>query len=82
MSIDFLRQPPRKQYPDYYVLIAHPIALEDIKKKIEDGGYDSLEAVRQDFELCFKNAKQYNQKESDIWRDAKELQVGSIFRGC
>ncbi|KAF9502340.1 Bromodomain-containing protein [Pleurotus eryngii] len=74
MSIDFLRQPPRKHYPDYYVLIAHPIALEDIRKKIEDGGYDSLEAVRQDFELCFKNAKQYNQKESDIWRDAKELQ--------
>lgn len=62
-------------YPDYYLLIQKPIGLEDIKAKIEKGGYPTLEDVRQDFELCFNNAKQYNMKDSIIWRDAKELLV-------
>ncbi|KAF5385065.1 hypothetical protein D9615_001251 [Tricholomella constricta] len=73
LSLDFLRRPPKRLYPDYYKLISQPIALDDIKKQLENGGYPTLEAVRQDFELCFNNAKQYNMKESDIWRDAKDL---------
>ncbi|TFK41865.1 hypothetical protein BDQ12DRAFT_598311 [Crucibulum laeve] len=73
LSLPFLRQPSKRQYPDYYTLIKHPIALEDIKKRIEDGGYSTFEAVKQDFELCFNNAKQYNLKDSGIWKDAKEL---------
>ena len=75
MSPIFMRKPPKRQYPDYYVLIKQPIALDDIKSKIEKGGYPTLEDVRQDFELCFNNAKQYNLKESEIWKDAKDLLV-------
>lgn len=75
ISFDFLKKPPKKVYPDYYQLIAKPIALEDIKKRLELNGYPSLEAVRQDFELCFTNAKTYNMKDSAIWKDAKELLV-------
>ncbi|RDB29274.1 Protein polybromo-1 [Hypsizygus marmoreus] len=73
LSLDFLRRPSKRQYPDYYQLIQRPIALEDIKKQLENDGYSTLETVKQDFELCFNNAKQYNMKESDIWKDAKEL---------
>ncbi|KAJ7654836.1 Bromodomain-containing protein [Mycena rosella] len=62
-----------KLYPDYYTYIQHPIALEDIKKQLESDFYPTLEAVRQDFELCFENAKLYNRKDSDIWKDAKDL---------
>ncbi|KAG5637649.1 hypothetical protein H0H81_003726 [Sphagnurus paluster] len=67
------KEPPKRQYPDYYRIITRPIALDDIKKQIETVGYPNLEAVRQDFELCFNNAKTYNMKDSDIWRDAKDL---------
>lgn len=59
------------------MIIKQPIALDDIKKKIDNGGYASLEEVRQDFELCFSNAKQYNMKDSPIWKDAKELLVST-----
>ncbi|KAJ7847860.1 RSC complex protein [Mycena leptocephala] len=73
LSTDFVRKPPKKLYPDYYAIIQHPIALEDIKKQLESNVYPTLEAVRQDFELCFENAKSYNMKDSGIWRDAKDL---------
>ena len=75
--MDFLRKPSKRLYADYYVIIKQPIALDDIKKKIDNGGYASLEEVRQDFELCFSNAKQYNMKDSPIWKDAKELLVST-----
>lgn len=83
MSPIFMQKPSKTQYPDYYEHIKRPIALEDIKKKIEKGAYPTLEDVRQDFELCFNNAKQYNMKESMIWRDAKDLLVciTRSFRG-
>lgn len=76
LSLDFLRRPSKRLYPDYYKLIQRPIALEEIKKQLEHGAYPSLEAVKSDFELCFHNAKQYNMKDSEIWRDAKDLLVG------
>ena len=70
-----MRLPSKRQYPDYYVQIKRPIALDDIKSKLEARDYLSLEDVRQDFEACFRNAKRYNMKESQIWRDAKFLHV-------
>ncbi|EGN93102.1 hypothetical protein SERLA73DRAFT_189938, partial [Serpula lacrymans var. lacrymans S7.3] len=69
----FMRLPSKRHYPDYYQVIHHPICLDDIKKKLEDGLYNSLEAVKLDFELCFNNAKDYNMKNSLIWKDAKFL---------
>ncbi|KAF7307151.1 Stearoyl-CoA desaturase [Mycena indigotica] len=73
IAIDFVRKPPKKLYPDYYIIIQFPIALEDIKKQLESNYYPTLEAVRQDFELCFENAKLYNLEESQIWKNAKDL---------
>ncbi|KAF7303191.1 RSC complex protein [Mycena kentingensis (nom. inval.)] len=70
---DFLRKPSKKLYPDYYIFIQHPIALEDIKKQLETDYYPTLEAVRQDFELCFENAMRYNMEGSAIWQVAKDL---------
>ncbi|THV07492.1 Bromodomain-containing protein [Dendrothele bispora CBS 962.96] len=73
LSPIFLVKPSKRLYPDYYKIIEQPIALDDIKKKLQTGAYPTLEAVRQDFELCFTNAKTYNLKESDIYKDAKDL---------
>ncbi|KAI0368867.1 Bromodomain-containing protein [Pilatotrama ljubarskyi] len=72
-SFQFMRLPSKRQYPDYYVQIKRPIALDDIKAKLEAREYASLEDVRQDIETCFRNAKRYNMKESKIWKDAKFL---------
>ncbi|KAF7796572.1 hypothetical protein EIP86_007753 [Pleurotus ostreatoroseus] len=73
MSVDFLRLPSKRLYADYYDLIKKPIALDDIKRQLEHGGYATFSEVKQDFEQCFRNAKRYNVKESQIWRDAKHL---------
>ncbi|KAG0707435.1 RSC complex protein [Suillus ampliporus] len=67
----FMRLPSKRHYPDYYVFIQQPICLDDIKQKIDDGLYNSIDDIRQDFDLCFSNAKKYNQKNSRIWLDAK-----------
>ncbi|RPD57080.1 Bromodomain-containing protein [Lentinus tigrinus ALCF2SS1-6] len=72
-SFQFMRLPSKRQYPDYYALIKHPIALEDIKNKLEARQYTSLKDVKHDFETCFRNAKRYNMKESQIFKDAKFL---------
>jgi hypothetical protein len=71
----FMRLPSKRHYPDYYDIIPQPICLDDIKKKIDEDEYPLLDEVRQDFELCFTNAKRYNMKESPIWLDAKFLLV-------
>lgn len=73
-----MRLPSRRQYPDYYLQIKRPIALEDIKSRLEVREYATLDAVRQDFETCFRNAKRYNMKESQIFKDAKFLHVSSV----
>ncbi|KAF8910096.1 Bromodomain-containing protein [Gymnopilus junonius] len=73
ISTPFLRKPLKRQYPDYYAIIKQPIALDDIKKQLDSNGYATLEAVKTDFELLFGNAKAYNQTESAIYQDAKEL---------
>ncbi|KAI0783097.1 hypothetical protein C8Q75DRAFT_726585 [Abortiporus biennis] len=73
LSHDFMRLPSRRQYADYYQLIKHPIALDDIKHKLDSFEYLTFEECKQDLETCFKNAKKYNIKESQIFQDAKQL---------
>ena len=75
LATEFLRLPSKRQYADYYQQIQNPIALDEIKSRIESEKYPNLDAARQDLELCFKNAKKYNMKDSPIWKDAKHLHV-------
>ncbi|KAL5535989.1 hypothetical protein ACEPAF_4083 [Sanghuangporus sanghuang] len=74
ISYDFLRLPSKRQFPDYYEIIKQPVALDDIKSQLENHAYASLEALREELDTCFRNAKRYNQRESVIWKDAKTLQ--------
>ncbi|KZT73328.1 Bromodomain-containing protein [Daedalea quercina L-15889] len=73
LSIDFMRLPSRRQYPDYYIQIKKPIALDDIKAQLDALAYASFEDVKRDLETCFRNAKRYNIKLSQIFQDAKVL---------
>lgn len=66
-------------YPDYYQIIKNPIALDDIKKRLDTGAYSSLQTIRTDFELLFNNALEYNMKDSVIWKDAKDMHVSTLL---
>lgn len=73
LSIDFLRLPNKRTYPDYYTVIKKPIALDKIKSQLDAGQYPSLVTVKNDLEQCFRNAKRYNLKDSQIFNNAKFL---------
>jgi len=79
LSVDFLRLPNRRTYPDYYTIIKKPIALDKIRAHLDAGQYSSLIAVKNDLEQCFRNAKRYNLKDSQIFNDAKFLHVCLVF---
>ena len=75
LSLNFQRLVPKKLYPDYYKIIARPVALETVKKNLDEKAYKHLRGVRDDLNLIFRNAKTYNMKGSGIYTDAQALQV-------
>lgn len=75
LSLNFQRLVPKKLYPDYYKIIARPVALDTVKKKLDENMYRHLREVRDDLNLIFRNAKTYNMKGSGIYIDAQALQV-------
>jgi hypothetical protein len=78
LSPDFQRLVPKKLYPDYYKIIAQPVALDTVKKKLDEKVYKHLREVRGDLNLIFRNAKTYNVKGSGIYIDAQTLQVNVV----
>ncbi|XP_078804069.1 protein polybromo-1 isoform X3 [Oryzias latipes] len=74
ISEPFLQLPSRKDYPDYYHQISQPICLQQIKSKMKNNEYASVEHVDSDLTLMFENAKRYNVPHSSIYKRALKLQ--------
>ena len=70
----FMEIPKKNEYPDYHVLIARPVCLKQIKRRIETRVYKTFEACRDDFLLMFHNARTYNQEGSIVWLDSLEME--------
>lgn len=73
LSTPFLKQPPKKLYPDYYDIIAEPISISDIQKKESKGKYPSAESFLGDFKLLMENARTFNDPDSWIALDATQI---------
>lgn len=71
----FERLPDKATYPDYYIEIKEPIAIDIIKRNSKRKKYHSVEHFMRDIDLMFNNAKAYNQPESQIYKDAGDLQA-------
>ncbi|KAL4973241.1 hypothetical protein BDW66DRAFT_162247 [Aspergillus desertorum] len=71
----FERLPDKGVYPDYYIEIKDPIAIDIIKRKSKRKKYNSVDHFMKDMDLMFNNAKAYNQSESQIYKDAVDLQM-------
>lgn len=69
----FLKLPSRKMYPDYYLIIAEPILLAEIHKKVVRGQYDGAQQFALDFRLMHENASRYNDPGLWIVLDAKKI---------
>ncbi|KAJ3196333.1 hypothetical protein HK101_009249 [Irineochytrium annulatum] len=74
----FLELVDRNEYPDYYQVIKHPVAIETIQAKIDKGEYgDSFSRFEADFNQMISNATAYNRNGSEVYRDA--LTLKSVF---
>jgi len=73
-SEPFQQLPSRREYPDYYQQIKQPIALHQIRAKMKNGEYESVEQMETDLTLMFENAKRYNMPNSSIYKRAFRLQ--------
>ncbi|KAI9206526.1 uncharacterized protein BJ171DRAFT_566838 [Polychytrium aggregatum] len=67
--------PSRDDYPDYYDVIARPIALDMIESRIKLGGYSSLASFYGDIAVMIENAKTYNRKGSFVYKNAETIQA-------
>ncbi|XP_056294484.1 protein polybromo-1-like isoform X4 [Pseudoliparis swirei] len=74
LSEPFLQLPSRKDYPDYYHQIGQPICLLQIKNKMKNNEYESVEHIDSDLMRMFENAKRYNVPHSSIYKRALKLQ--------
>ncbi|KAL4655959.1 protein polybromo-1-like [Arapaima gigas] len=76
----FLKLPSRKEYPDYFQQIKHPISLQQIwyvhldLMKMRNNEYKSVEQMDTDLTLMFENAKRYNVPHSPIYKRVLKLQ--------
>jgi ATP-dependent helicase STH1/SNF2 len=71
----FMKPPPRSQYPDYYMIIQNPIAMDTIQKKIKRDEYQNLREFREDIHLICQNARTYNEDGSLLFQDANDIEV-------
>lgn len=52
--------PERDGAPDYFDYIKEPMALNEVKKKLQNNKYDTIQAWERDVNLIWENAKTYN----------------------
>ena len=76
----FIKLVARTQYPDYYIVITNPIAMDHIKKKINKEEYQSLKEFRDDVRLLCNNARTYNEDGSLLFQDANDIEVCELQR--
>lgn len=66
-----------KELTEYYEIIARPMALEIIKKKLvagSEGHYEAVEDFVRDIRLIFKNCYEFNPKGTEIYSYARILE--------
>ncbi|CAG8956866.1 hypothetical protein HYFRA_00012321 [Hymenoscyphus fraxineus] len=73
ISTTFLTLPNRRQFPDYYKVIKMPIALDTIQEKLLRREFRNLTQLESYFKRMIANAKEYNQRGSEVYEDAERL---------
>jgi len=69
----FMSLPSKRELPDYYQTIAQPISLNQIRRKIRNGEYPTLQHLGEDLDIMFNNCKTYNRPDSKLWKDGNKL---------
>ncbi|RKF72737.1 Protein polybromo-1 [Golovinomyces cichoracearum] len=78
----FINLPSRKEYRDYYDVITHPLALRDLQRAVKGmrtktpgvSEFKTWSNFEEEASFIWKNAFQYNEDNSDIFKLAIDLQ--------
>ncbi|KAI9843093.1 MAG: hypothetical protein M1837_006639 [Sclerophora amabilis] len=70
----FERLPDKGLMPEYFAEIKNPMAIDLIKRKQKRKKYQSVDHFMKDVDTMFENAKMYNRDDSQIYKDAIDLQ--------
>lgn len=73
ISTIFMTLPDRKSFPDYYRAIKNPVSLDEIDQRMMARRYHSSEEFFVEVERMCDNAMHYNEDESEVWRDARQI---------
>ncbi|KKY26488.1 putative bromodomain containing protein [Phaeomoniella chlamydospora] len=73
VATEFLELPDKKLIPEYYEQIKMPLALNTIEEKLNRREYPTLEALEGDVKRLIQNARDFNEKGSQISEDAERL---------
>lgn len=79
LNLMFQLLPSKREYPDYYDIIEHPIDLKFIATKIQTNAYITLADMEKDLLQMTKNACIFNEPGSQIYKDAKTLKKVGYF---
>uniref|UniRef100_A0A7N0UTV9 Bromo domain-containing protein n=1 Tax=Kalanchoe fedtschenkoi TaxID=63787 RepID=A0A7N0UTV9_KALFE len=62
------------QLPDYHEIIYNPMDFSTVRKKLDDGLYQTLEQFEEDIFLICSNAMLYNSPSTVYFRKARTIQ--------
>ncbi|KAK4141668.1 SNF2-family ATP dependent chromatin remodeling factor like protein [Dichotomopilus funicola] len=71
----FVKLPPKREWADYYLIIANPICMNDIQKRIKKEEYSSLADMRRDLDLMVANCRTFNEESSGICQDVNLIEA-------
>ncbi|KAE8451051.1 hypothetical protein EG329_004723 [Mollisiaceae sp. DMI_Dod_QoI] len=69
----FLKLPSKRELPDYYDVIKMPIAIDTIEAKLRRREFSNLSTLESYFKRMISNAKEYNERGSEIYDDSERL---------
>ncbi|KUJ24337.1 Bromodomain-containing protein-like protein [Mollisia scopiformis] len=73
ISTAFLTLPSKRDLPDYYDVIKMPIAIDTIEAKLRRREFPNLSVLESWFKRMISNAKEYNERGSEIYDDSERL---------
>jgi hypothetical protein len=68
----FSKPVSKEDLPEYYEEIENPMDYGTMREKLERGEYRSAQAMQKDFILVMQNCLKFNEKDSDIVREARQ----------
>ena len=67
--------PEKDGAPDYLDFVKEPMSLNEVKKRLKEGQYTTIDAFKRDVNLIWENAKTYNGDDTLLFYMAMEAKL-------